>query len=270
MIHNMIILQFLLGMTDKICWSKKMGSIHHARWMSGIIYILKMVIVGNDRYKMSSQKVEGLFQLAFFILYIYARYWFASPVAADAPYLTLMLWKDLNEWSVRDEALSSACKRKVDLHTWYLSPRHIPLALFSNLVSDETKKAIATTLLKYPKADFQIGKSELPKVYEDSTLQGFINNELWLFFDLTGTEPTFLRMDSVVCWKEDSSFQQINQMVSGLKVVNDAAERSVKFGSDYNEILTTNEQQRQSILQVVEKTRRTFPNTSKKTFSKNI
>ena len=48
-------------------------------------------------------------------------------------------------------------------------------------------------------------------------------------------------MDSVVCWKEDSSFQQISQFVSGLEVINDAAERSVKFGSGYNEILATNE-----------------------------
>ena len=47
-------------------------------------------------------------------------------------------------------------------------------------------------------------------------------------------------MDSVVCWKEDSFFQQLNQLVSGLEVINDAAERSVKFGSDYNKILTTN------------------------------
>ena len=56
----------------------------------------------------------------------------------------------------------------------------------------------------------------------------FINihyNELWLFFDqpVIGIEPTFSRMDSVVCWKEDSSFQQISQFVSGLEVINDAA-----------------------------------------------
>ena len=55
------------------------------------------------------------------------------------------------------------------------SPRHIPLALSSNLISDEIKKAIATTLLKYPKTDEE--KPELPKVYEDSTIHGFINNE---------------------------------------------------------------------------------------------
>ena len=55
------------------------------------------------------------------------------------------------------------------------SPRHIPLALSSILISDEVKKAIATTLLKYPKTDVE--KPELPKVYEESTLHGFINNE---------------------------------------------------------------------------------------------
>ena len=55
------------------------------------------------------------------------------------------------------------------------SPRHIPLALSSNLITDESKKAIATTLLKYPKTD--VHKPEQPKVYEDSPLHGFINNE---------------------------------------------------------------------------------------------
>ena len=48
-------------------------------------------------------------------------------------------------------------------------------------------------------------------------------------------------MDSAVYWKEDSSFQQISQIVSRLQVINDAAERSVQFDSDHNEILTTNE-----------------------------
>ena len=49
----------------------------------------------------------------------------------------------------------------------------------------------------------------------------------------------FSRMDSVIYWKEHSSFQQISQIVSGLKVINDAAERLLQFDSDYNEILTT-------------------------------
>ena len=46
-------------------------------------------------------------------------------------------------------------------------------------------------------------------------------------------------MGSVVYWKEHSSFQQISQIVSGLKVISDAAEHLLQFDSDYNEILTT-------------------------------
>ena len=73
-----------------------------------------------------------------------------------------MLWKVVNEWSVGVKALCIACNCKVDLHTWYhMPPRHIPLALFSNIVGDETKKAIATTLIKYPETDFRIGKPKL-------------------------------------------------------------------------------------------------------------
>ena len=44
-------------------------------------------------------------------------------------------------------------------------------------------------------------------------------------------------MDSVVYWKEDYFFQQDQPDCFGIGATNDAAERSVKFGSDYNEIL---------------------------------
>ena len=65
-----------------------------------------------------------------------------------------MLWKVVDEWLVRNKALCLACNRKVDLYTWYLPPRYIPLAVFSNLVGDKTKKATATTVLKDLETDF--------------------------------------------------------------------------------------------------------------------
>ena len=52
------------------------------------------------------------------------------------------------------------------------SPRHIPLALSPNLISNEINllnhcyKTIATTLLKYSKTD--VDNPKLPKVYIDS------------------------------------------------------------------------------------------------------
>ena len=96
----------------------------------------------------------------------------------------------------------------------------------------------------------------------------FITSSSSHFFNKTHFEQLSPSMDSVVYWKEDSSFQQISQFVSELKVINDTAERSVEFGSVYNQILTK-EPRRQSILQVVQQTRKTFA-TSKQTFSKTI
>ena len=81
------------------------------------------------------------------------------------------------------KALSSAYNHKVDLPTWYLPPMYIPFAPFSNLAGDESKKATATNVLKYPKTDFRIGKPELQNyikraLYKDSSIMN-----RWLFFD---------------------------------------------------------------------------------------
>jgi len=85
--------------------------------MGAEIYILKMIIAGCDFYSTSTSQQQGMIDLAFFIIYVYACYWFAMPVPTDAPFLTLNLWKDLKRWAARDPVLSSACIRKLDMHT---------------------------------------------------------------------------------------------------------------------------------------------------------
>ena len=63
--------------------------------MGAMTYILKMILVGDDLYNMGATQQHGITDLAFFIVYIHSYYWFAIPVSADVPFLTLMLWKDL-------------------------------------------------------------------------------------------------------------------------------------------------------------------------------
>ena len=58
--------------------------------------------------------------------------------------------------------------------TWYLSPRHIPLALFSDLVEEGIKSDIARALLQNLYCPAQMGKPDRPRVYEDSTLSSFV------------------------------------------------------------------------------------------------
>ena len=69
-------------------------------------------------------------------------------------------------------------------------------------------------------------------------------------------------------WDDDTSFQELKGLVTSLSVVNDAAERTVKFGTDFTQVRTKFEDRRQNILQCEELGRRAFPQATKKCFLK--
>ena len=144
-----------------------------------------MMIVGKDCFNLSVSQGHGVLELGCFIVYVYSYYWFAIPVPAEAPFMTLSLWKGLQRWAAREPSLSSACIRKLDLHTWYVSPSHVPLALFSKMVLVKTKEAIVKALHENPPSPVLMGKPERPRIYEDSTLESFVTSEAWLFFKVS-------------------------------------------------------------------------------------
>ena len=167
-------------------WSGKVGPIHHARWMAAGIAALKMVICGENRFPMGQMKAQGLVDLAYFLICIYGRYWFAVPVAANAPFLTLSLWKDLHSWAVRNPALSASTLRTLDRHTWYLCGRNLSLSLFSHLVPDETKRSIADAMLlpENEACEIPLGKPDLPEINPESSLEDFVTSETWFLFQV--------------------------------------------------------------------------------------
>src|SRR6218665_1131953 len=55
------------------------------------------------------------------------------------------------------------------------------------------------------------------------------------------------------------------KMLRGLKVVNDAVEHGVALIQSFNSVITNQEEQKQYLLQVVEKHRLFFPNANKST-----
>jgi hypothetical protein len=81
-------------------------------------------------------------------------------------------------------------------------------------------------------------------------------------------EPTFLSLPPSE-WSNDASFVKLGRLVSALRPVNDAAERLVKFGSDFTGVITKDEDVRQDILQEVELTRRAFPKATRKCVAQN-
>ena len=68
-------------------------------------------------------------------------------------------------------------------------------------------------------------------------------------------------------WLNDPSYMKLKEVVAAFKVTNDAAERSVKFGTDFTQVRTKNETHRQNILQSAELARRAFPRATKKCFN---
>ncbi|EFN80127.1 hypothetical protein EAI_01437, partial [Harpegnathos saltator] len=66
-------------------------------------------------------------------------------------------------------------------------------------------------------------------------------------------------------WHKNESFVKKLELVNKLKVVNDSAEKGVKFMKNYNKLLTKNEQQKQYMLHIVSDYRRKFRGYKKET-----
>ena len=69
-------------------------------------------------------------------------------------------------------------------------------------------------------------------------------------------------------WEQDDSYLAARSQLQKLKVVNDAAERGVALIQSFNGILTNQEEQKQYLLQIVEKHRTEYPNCNKTTIAK--
>ena len=65
-------------------------------------------------------------------------------------------------------------------------------------------------------------------------------------------------------------FQKGLSIVRGLNVTNDAAERDVALIKSFNSSITTDEEQKQFLLQIVEEHRRSLPNSNKSKLVQNF
>lgn len=97
-------------------------------------------------------------------------------------------------------------------------------------------------------------------------LPDFVSQHTKQLFTALNVPQHFL-MKSPDTWSTDNDYIVGQQKVRSLKVVNDAAERGVALIQAFNGVLTNQEEQKQFLLQVVEKHRRDFPNTNKSNFT---
>ena len=71
-------------------------------------------------------------------------------------------------------------------------------------------------------------------------------------------------------WVFEQSYLSIGNIVLNLKVINDAAERTVKLGSDYGEKIVKGDNQKQALLQGVELHRQVHEKPTKEYMKRDL
>lgn len=120
---------------------KRPGAYHHARWMSKVIYCLKMYIF-RKQMGYSKDICDNLNDFCLFVGLIYSRYWIQCPLTCDAPLNDLNMYNDLHRYAQINKKISDSASAKLSRHLWYLSEELVPLSLFSDKVPIREKKKI--------------------------------------------------------------------------------------------------------------------------------
>ena len=77
------------------------------------------------------------------------------------------------------------------------------------------------------------------------------------FFQTAGIDDSFLSVD-VEAWPNNECFKNAQSLVKNLACVNDCAERGIAPIQTFSDSITKDEEQKQYLLQVVEKHRKDF------------
>ena len=150
------------------------------------------------------------------------------------------------------------------MHLWYLSEDLAALPLFSDDVSDEDKEAILNSLKRDPNPDDvrRLAPNMIPQ-FRNLPIAHFVTCRSVNLFESLRLQAEFLTAP-VYTWTERVDYIFARKTVHALKVVNDCAERAVKLVTDFNEVLTKNDRQRQLLYQVVEHHWKLLPSSATK------
>lgn len=239
---------------------RKPGAMHHARWMSKVIYALKIWMF-RGQFKLTRKEEQGIMHVCVFAVRVYFKAWMQAPLAAKAPAHDLELLKTLVEYKSINKESADAALKKLKKHSWYLQPELACLALFDDDVALTTKAAMVQRMNQPLVTASDLKDDTAICNYE---LEDFVSEKSMMLFHNMAIPSDFLS-DDPETWPRNTAYQDACRCIRALKVVNDQAERAVALTQSYNGSLTKNEEQLQALLKVVEKHRHKFPNCQKST-----
>ncbi|KAK5645149.1 hypothetical protein RI129_006449 [Pyrocoelia pectoralis] len=212
--------------------------------MAKLIYSMKIYLF-RSQFKLTTRELSRLQDFNVFVLQIYLKCWYTSPCGASTPYNDLKLLKELDNYKEVSKVIAAAAVKSFSGHLWYLSETLVGLPFFDSKVPSELKVKMMTTIQTKQLCDF------------------VSQNTLKLFAALEITKD-FLNQDPGTL-ENNKDFLEGRRRIQNLKVVNDAAERGISLIQSFNGIITNQEEQKQYLLQVIEKHRQDFPNSNKST-----
>ena len=151
---------------------RRPGAISHARWMSKILYSLKMYLF-QDQLEYDQQLIMKLEKICLFIVLVYVPSWLNASSGVDAAVHDLQLWKDIKFFAEIDKNISEAATIVLKRHFWYLTEEMSIFALFSEKLSLNERQTIAKELLRYKKPNSNTiarGIPEFPLITENTRI----------------------------------------------------------------------------------------------------
>lgn len=239
------------------------GATSHARFMSKGIYCLKIFLF-RAHFKFYEKEFAGTRAICIFFVKLYIKVWFECTNAVQCPNQDLNLLRDLFLYAEIDKAVSNALVNKFKNHLWYLSPDTVGLAFCDPRVSVEIKrKMVARLKSKKPLVTLVNNrKYENPKQLLEYDLSHFVSYKTKSLFSNFELQTDFFELDPSE-WVNSDEYNTASEFFQNLFVVNDSAERGVKFMKDYNRILARDEEEWQLVLQAADRYRQKYPSYTK-------
>lgn len=143
---------------------RKPGEIHHARFMSKAIYLLKMEFM-SEKFDLTVEERREINQMEVFISLFYVRLFLRSRIPVFAPTDDLQLIGYIMWFREENETIANAVLLSVTRHCWYLTEELVVLAFFNEKLGSFTRDLIARKLFSTPRpSHFEIGKPIFPKI----------------------------------------------------------------------------------------------------------
>ena len=214
------------------------GAIHHARWLSKVIYSLKIWMF-KAQFKLTPAEERGLRDVCVFAVCIYLKAWICAPQTFNALYSDFLLLKTLLEYSSIHSAISKQTSKKFSNHLWYLSEELVTLAFFDDRVSLSTKRLMVSAMQNEEEQDKDHSKRITVALdsFKDKNLEDFVTANSMTLLRMMELPHGFLEVD-LDLWEDRDDFRQAKETVKSLKVVNDHAERGVALIQEYSGLLT--------------------------------